>query len=86
MLFIGGVKCHVWHGRSSLLSLVYLFAGLLFLVDVFTYIKNLIYIFCWEKSKHIHNRLCLLGTALLSRMEKPLLTSTAHQICSRTQI
>lgn len=35
-----GVKCHVWHGRSSLLSLVYLFAGLLFLVDVFTYIKN----------------------------------------------
>lgn len=40
MLFIGGVKCHVWHGRSSLLSLVYLFAGLLFLVDVFTYIKN----------------------------------------------
>lgn len=53
MLFIGGVKCHVWHGRSSLLSLVYLFAGLLFLVDVFTYIKNLKYIYFVGKKANI---------------------------------
>lgn len=48
-----GVKCHVWHGRSSLLSLVYLFAGLLFLVDVFTYIKNKIYIYFVGKKANI---------------------------------